>query len=653
MRKITLMFLISVLLANVPAIAGDITWLGTTSSDFTNVNNWVGGVAPNTTSDRALFGSTMPPNQPMLMANRSVSGLVFQATTGGWILGGSGRTLGIGAAGIDDSANTSGTDTINANISFEWSQTWSVGTGGPGLMINGTGTVGVTGFTLIIPSGVVTLAVLDDTSSRVFTKQGSGTLAITGAAGPGPFGQVSLAAGTVIVGNKASLGSGGSIQFGLNTTNITLQASSDLSGANRITNSIQLNNTSSHSMISGSNNIEFGGRLYSLANSPHYLDNNLDNGKTLTINTWNLNENTTGNKSVTLGGTGNTTVAGTIANGVALAQDLIITNTGLTQLSASNAFTGAMTVNAGTVRLGHAYASPGGITVSGGLSAMNIGGGVVELANGDFTRGLGTGVTQVKLTAGGFSAYGAKRLANLGGASAGVSWNVGSFISTGNALILNSAHADSEIEFQNPINLAGAARTVQVNDNTATNSDFATLSGVVTNGGLVKTGAGKLVLAGSTNFFASGLTVSNGTLAVNGVTTSSVMTVVGGTALINGAYTGPVTVGSGGALGGTGTLAAANLTLQSNAVLSVTILDTLGHSDALTVTGVLSVTNVTLQVVNTNLLTIGQTYKVVNGSHSNAFSASNVPANWTIDYANPGFIQLRSGGYSGTMIKIQ
>ena len=220
-------------------------------------------------------------------------------------------------------------------------------------------------------------------------------------------------------------------------------------------------------------------------------------------------------------------------------------------------------------------------------------------------------------------------------------------------MILNSAHADSEIEFQNPINLAGAARTVQVNDNTATNSDFATLSGVVTNGGLVKTGAGKLVLAGSTNFFASGLTVSNGTLAVNGVTTSSVMTVVGGTALINGAYTGPVTVGSGGALGGTGTLAAANLTLQSNAVLSVTILDTLGHSDALTVTGVLSVTNVTLQVVNTNLLTIGQTYKVVNGSHSNAFSASNVPANWTIDYANPGFIQLRSGGYSGTMIKIQ
>ena len=48
---------------------------------------------------------------------------------------------------------------------------------------------------------------------------------------------------------------------------------------------------------------------------------------------------------------------------------------------------------------------------------------MIELAAGDFTRGLGTGASQVQFTgSGGFSAFGGSRVVNLGGVSAPVTW---------------------------------------------------------------------------------------------------------------------------------------------------------------------------------------------------------------------------------------
>ena len=270
---------------------------------------------------------------------------------------------------------------------------------------------------------------------------------------------------------------------------------------------------------------------------------------------------------------------------------------------------------------------------------------------GDFTRSLGTTSTNVQFTgSGGFSALGGKRLVNLGGASNLVTWGSGSFVPVGSSLTFNSAFADSEIEFRNPINLNARTNTIQVNDNPAFTTDFATLAGSVTNGALVKTGPGLLVLAGATNRFrGAGLIVSNGTLVVNGATTSSVLNVFGGAATINAALAGPVNVVAGGTLGGTGSVGA--VTLQSNAVLSVTILDTLGNSAGLTVAGLLDVANVTLQVINTNLLAAGQTYRAVAcGSHTNAFAGSNLPEGWTIDYRYADQIVLRPRGPAGTAV---
>ena len=669
MKTVLLMAAAFIVLSVCPVMAADITWDGDTSTDFTNVNNWVGGVVPVEGQDRAIFPATITPYQPALMKDRGITGIVFQSTTGGWTLGGSGRRISVptayGAANtysyIDDSLNTGGTDTIEPDIYTYNHTVFLVGLGG-NLRLNGKIVLDAANQDFTVHGGTATVSRLADPGKRGISLLGTGTWVIVNAAESSfSNGLVQLSACRFIIGNRYALGYADKFRFN-KTTNSMLAASVDLTGANKITNNVWLDTDAGVSKaagVYGNNNIEFGGKLYtSSGGSDYFFTNGMAAGKKLIVNEFCMNDNTA-NKSFNLYGAGDTEFNGLIYSGVATPNNnrLSISSTGLTSLNHSNAFIGPIELNSGIVRLGDSNAVPWGIQTGGGTNVINFWGGILELGVEDFTRSPGVGPTMTNVAfksgGGGFSAYGAKRRVNLGGAFTNFTWAVGDFVPSGSALKLNSSRADSEIEFQNPINLNNGVRTIEVADNAATNTDFATLSGVVTNGGLVKTGAGKLVLAATTNYFASGLTVSNGTLTVQGAATSSVMNVYGGTAVINGPYTGPVSAYSGGGVGGTGTVA--SLTLNSNAVLQVTILDTAGHSDALTVSSLLNVTNITLSVVNTNLLTLGQTYRVVTcpAGYTNTFAGSNLPARWMIDYSNSGYIQLRAQAYPGTMIKIQ
>lgn len=347
------------------------------------------------------------------------------------------------------------------------------------------------------------------------------------------------------------------------------------------------------------------------------------------------------------------TYSGAITDGAAN-MTLTKSGPGTQALSGNNSYSGATTVSNGALRLASANALPGGIGVSGGSSLVKFAGGVLELtaAIGDFTRNLGTGATNAQFTGGGgFSAYGPNRSVNFGGATNQVTWNTNNFVPTGSSLLFGSGTADARIDFQNPINLGAGTRTIQVDDNPATTNDYALLSGAITNGALVKTGDGMLVLGASTNRF-SGLTVSNGTLVVSGVTTSSILTVVSNaTALINGSYADPVTVQQGGTIGGTGTLLS-TLTLNAGAKLRVTIQSAEGATDALTVSNSLNVAGVTLEIVNTNLLTVGTAYTVLNGAHEGTFAGSNLPADWMIDY-RPTAIKVKTSRLLGTLLKVQ
>ena len=196
--------------------------------------------------------------------------------------------------------------------------------------------------------------------------------------------------------------------------------------------------------------------------------------------------------------------AGAIVDGVS-ATGVTKWGTGTWILSASNSYTGATTINAGVLRLDHADALSGGLGVTGGKSALVFKGGVLGLATGDFTRSLasGTNPAGVSFAAGngGWAAYGADRVVNLGGNGATVVW---SNVNTGLAsrmLILSASSATHTLDFKNALDLGTSTRTVQV-DNGAAAVD-ARMSGNIiggTTGGLSKTGDGLLALSGSNNF---------------------------------------------------------------------------------------------------------------------------------------------------------
>ena len=193
--------------------------------------------------------------------------------------------------------------------------------------------------------------------------------------------------------------------------------------------------------------------------------------------------------------------------------------TGLWILSnAGNTYSGPTTITGGALRVS---ANAANLSTS---SNLRLGGGVLE-TSGSFTRAIGSAAGEVRWTDaagtalntnGGFAASTAPLTVNFGGANAQVSFGVGGIGNGIGALILNSGSALSDVTVTNPINLSGGVRTVQVDDNGTTFTDYATLSGVISGGsgsGLNKTGGGTLYLTGA-NTYSGNTTLSAGSLLV-------------------------------------------------------------------------------------------------------------------------------------------
>ncbi len=234
--------------------------------------------------------------------------------------------------------------------------------------------------------------------------------------------------------------------------------------------------------------------------------------------------------------------------------------TGTWILDGANTYTNVTTINGGALVLSNANALPGGTSTTGGISDLTFNGGVVGLGSGDFTRNLaavGTGAAANFSGNGGWAAYGADRVVNLGGASTQVIWtNVGSGFN-GKTLLFSATSATHTVVFQNPVDLGPAARTIQVAKGAA--KVDARMSGAISGsagGNLTKTGLGTLEFSGANTY--------PGTTAVSA-----------GALLVNGSLgTNAVTVNSGATLGGTGTIGG-NVTLSSGASAQFTTAGTL------------------------------------------------------------------------------
>jgi len=203
---------------------------------------------------------------------------------------------------------------------------------------------------------------------------------------------------------------------------------------------------------------------------------------------------------------GTLTLSGVVSDGTGTF-NLTKVGDGVIDLSNSgNNWNGTTTIADGVLRISsNSNALAGGFTTNGYTGGnLTLAGGVLEIGVATtFSRQLGTGSDQVQWTGdGGFSAFGANRtvtLTNSGGTAGGaLTWNAGSFVPTGNALMLSSDYANAMVTVTNAINLGGGNREVRVANGSA--AVDATLSGVLSNGGLIKTGAGTLNISGANTY---------------------------------------------------------------------------------------------------------------------------------------------------------
>ena len=188
--------------------------------------------------------------------------------------------------------------------------------------------------------------------------------------------------------------------------------------------------------------------------------------------------------------------------------------------STTNTYTGATTITGGALQVPAATVAAQGLPTTGNLT---LAGGVLQ-TSGNFNRANGTLANQVQWTGvGGFAASTDTKLTvNLGGAGASLTMGASPFNTS--TLILSSTTALGEVEFFNGLNLNGGTRTVQVDDNGNTASDFATISGLISNstgtGNLSKTGGGILQLLGA-NTYNGTTAVTSGTLVVTSLGSSA------------------------------------------------------------------------------------------------------------------------------------
>lgn len=206
-----------------------------------------------------------------------------------------------------------------------------------------------------------------------------------------------------------------------------------------------------------------------------------------------------------------------IANNGANAVSLVKDDGGTTSFFGNNTYTGTTYLNEGMFRdiIGARNISAlgsGNFTMAGGPISQ-----AAYETDRDFTRALGSGAGQVQFTGGGgggggsvgFSAYGAPIDVNFGGAGATVTW--GSTFFDPGIFTLNGGNASHVVTLVNNLNLGGEQRYIRLDGGSSAGNRAAmgTISGTITNGGIVKRGGGML-------YFDDAKTYSNSTIIMEG-----------------------------------------------------------------------------------------------------------------------------------------
>ena len=471
-------------------------------------SNWDFDALPDfVLGDDIIFDTFDNSNPTTLDDNRTINSLTFNTELAGYIYPGASTpnavlTIKTGNITRNDLAGTEGNHTINADIALGATGAWTIngsGTLAIGGIVSGNYGLDISGATAVKLDG-------DNTFSGNLTYGGTSTLTVNGA--HSGAGNVTVNSGTVTIGASGRITNGG-------TTTIN-------GGIVNVANADALGGSVSAVALGGTGGATTAKLTINVAN--------VDLARNISVQAGNTG-------AVTINGTQNSTFSGTIGLNRDLTVDassgkLVMFSGIISDESGTNNLVKATT--AGAVVLGAVNSYGGTTTISGGMLAVDATGSIgssrlifnggVWGQSGSFSRPLGTtGGDVVCWNAGkigGFAAYGGDLTVDLGGDGASnLVWESTPGFIANAVLKFGSPLATNKVTFVDNINLNNRNRTIQVDDNTASNDDMAEISGVISNDAtarsITKSGAGRLILSGN-NTFTGAVTLSAGQLVLTG-----------------------------------------------------------------------------------------------------------------------------------------
>lgn len=571
------------------------TWDGGDADDdnWTSPDNWTGDVAPGANAPLVFTGQIrlIPVNN--FAADTDFGTISFNTsggTTGAFNLTGNRIDL-INGAGIVNS--TTVTQTISLDIRLT-NTNHVIDTDSGDLVINGaiTGSAGGRAFSKV-GDGTLTLSGTASNTTNIGTFTASeGTVVLSKSGSAAAVNNLAVAGATVKLSGESTNQVNGSLAINSGTFDLSGQSESvaGISGSGgKITNSAADTNATLTISNAGGNysgTIEDGAGKVALnlaGGTVTFSGNNtFTGGVNATGATLVLASNSAAGTGNVIAGTGGTIrsngVDREMANPISVSSGSVnFTNNGnLSFLSLSKAASGNSDWNVanqvvfrtnsswggGTYRkmgsgnvifLGN-YSHSGAFEIHGGMIAVagsftgstpSLRGGSQFGRNGTITASVGSNNNSVEWVSGhsgGVFAFGPN--ATWGHADNNLTLNFSSgttltwgstadFISAGQTLILGHAQSNGTVTFSNPISFNAGTRTVQVNaatTNTGGGAD-AVLAGKLSNGGLTKTGGGRLLITNATNDYAGGTSVAAGVLEVSGTLGTGNVSVAGGATL--------------------------------------------------------------------------------------------------------------------------